>query len=92
MFNERALDANLSAQRDIGVELRGDVIGGVIRYSIGFFNGAADNGSPDMDVDHAKTLAGRLFLQPFALPSLKPLASWGSASASRPAKSGGTRP
>jgi len=77
VFNERALSANLSAQRDIGVELRGDVVGGLVRYSFGIFNGAADNASPDMDIDHAKTLAGRLFLQPFALPSLKPFGKLG---------------
>ncbi len=77
VFTERALDANLSAQRDVGAELRGDAIGGLLRYSLGMFNGAADNGSPDVDFDHAKTYAGRLFVQPFALPSLKPFGKLG---------------
>jgi phosphate-selective porin OprO/OprP len=77
VFNERALTANLAAQRDVGVELRGDIIGGVVRYSIGVFNGAANNASPDVDIDHAKTFAGRLFLQPFAVPSLKPFGKLG---------------
>jgi phosphate-selective porin OprO/OprP len=77
VFNERALDANLGAQRDLGVELHGDVVGGLVRYALGVFNGAANNASSDVDGDHAKTFGGRLFLQPFVRPALKPFGKLG---------------
>lgn len=71
VFTERALDQNLSAQRDVGAQLWGDVAGGVLRYEAGIFNGAPDSGLSDVDSSYAKSLAGRLFVQPFASPSLR---------------------
>jgi phosphate-selective porin OprO and OprP len=70
-FIERSLDANLSAQRDIGLQLYGDIAGGIVRYEGDVLNGNPDNGINDIDSDHAKTFAGRLFLQPFNAPGLK---------------------
>jgi phosphate-selective porin OprO and OprP len=70
VFVERALPQNLSAQREVGVELWGDIAGGLVRYEAGVFNGNPDNGNNDIDSDHAKTFEGRLVLQPFSLPSL----------------------
>ena len=40
---ERALDQNLSSQRDVGVVLWGDVAGGVFQYIAGGYNGDPDN-------------------------------------------------
>ena len=40
---ERALDQNLSSQRDVGVVLWGDVAGGIVQYIAGVFNGDPDN-------------------------------------------------
>src|SRR3954470_19806786 len=73
VFVERALPQNLSAQREVGVELWGEIAGGVVRYEAGVFNGNPDNGNNDIDSNHAKTFEGRLVLQPFSLPSLKGL-------------------
>jgi phosphate-selective porin OprO/OprP len=70
VFIERALDANLSAQRDIGMELRGDLPGRVVHYSIGMYNGGANNSNSDADLDHAKTYGGRILVRPFAPASL----------------------
>ena len=70
VFVERALPQNLSPQREVGVELWGDIAGGVVRYEAGVFNGNPDNGNNDIDSNHAKTFEGRLVLQPFSLPSL----------------------
>ena len=69
-FIERALDSNLSAQREIGLELWGDIANGLIRYEGGVFNGNADNGLTDVDSNHAKTFEGRIFIQPFNTASL----------------------
>ncbi len=64
-FMERSLSSNLSAQRDVGLQLYGDIGGGIVRYEADVLNGNPDNGNNDIDSDHAKTFAGRLFLQPF---------------------------
>ena len=70
VFGERALSQNLSPQREVGIELWGDIAGGLVHYEAGVFNGNPDNGNNDIDSDHAKTFEGRLVLQPFSLPSL----------------------
>src|ERR1035437_10267639 len=41
-FNERSLVTDLVPGRDLGVELHGDLFGGVVRYAAGIFNGVAD--------------------------------------------------
>ncbi|MES1209019.1 MAG: porin, partial [Pseudomonadota bacterium] len=71
VFAERALDQNLSAQREIGIQLWGDIGGGLVHWDLGVFNGNPDNGLNDIDSNHAKSFAGRLFVQPFALEPLR---------------------
>jgi phosphate-selective porin OprO and OprP len=71
VFIERGLSQNLSAQRDVGLELWGDIGGGILRYEAAVLNGNQDNGLTDVDSDHAKSFAGRLFLQPFSTDSLR---------------------
>ena len=68
---ERALDQNLSSQRDVGVQLWGDVAGGVVHYVAGVFNGDPDTSSADVDIDYAKDFAGRLFFRPFRAEGLR---------------------
>jgi phosphate-selective porin OprO/OprP len=74
---ERALDQNLSSQRDVGALLWGDVAGGVLQYIVGVVNGTADTTAGDTDLDHAKDFVGRLFVQPFAAPALRELGALG---------------
>jgi len=62
---ERALDQNLSSQREVGMQLWGDIAGGALQYAIAVVDGAPDGANPDNDFNHAKDLAGRIFLQPF---------------------------
>jgi phosphate-selective porin OprO and OprP len=71
VFTERALDSNLTAQREIGLQLWGDIAGGIVHYEGGIYNGNPDNGINDVDSDHAKTFEGRLFLQPFNTEALR---------------------
>jgi phosphate-selective porin OprO/OprP len=64
---ERALDSNLSAQRDVGAELWGDIANAAIHYELVWLNGNADGTLTDIDDEHAKTYGGRLFIRPFQL-------------------------
>ncbi len=66
---ERSLDQNLSAVRDVGLQLWGDLGGGVAQYALGIVDGSPDGTSPDTDFNHAKDLEGRIFLQPFRAKS-----------------------
>jgi len=63
VFAERALATNLAPNRDIGLQLAGEVSGGV-------FNGVPDLGNGDGDVSDAKDFVGRVFIQPFKTGSL----------------------
>jgi phosphate-selective porin OprO/OprP len=65
VFAERALATNLVPNRDVGLQLSGEIAGGVLAYQAGVFNGVPDLGNGDGDSYDAKDFAGRLFLQPF---------------------------
>ena len=65
-FVERGFPTNLVPNRDVGIQVSGDLAGGTLGYATGIFNGVADLGFGDLDANDAKELAGRLFLLPFA--------------------------
>ncbi|GAB3514592.1 OprO/OprP family phosphate-selective porin [Pseudoxanthomonas daejeonensis] len=63
---ERALPSELAPNRDIGVQLQGELAKGVVTYAAGVFNGSVDGrdavtSNPDNDFEYA----GRLFFEPF---------------------------
>ncbi|HTH46566.1 MAG TPA: porin [Candidatus Limnocylindria bacterium] len=66
LFIERAFPSQLTPNRDLGVQVSGDVLDGRLSYAAGVFNGAGDgrNGG-NSDIDDEKEFAGRLFAQPF---------------------------
>jgi phosphate-selective porin OprO/OprP len=64
-FVERALPTALVPNRDLGLQLGGEVLGGKLEYAVGLFDGVVDGGSSDADVTDAKEIAGRLFVRPF---------------------------
>jgi phosphate-selective porin OprO/OprP len=71
-FIERALPTSLVPNRDLGLQFGGDIAGGVVNYSVGYFNGvsdgaSADNNTPTADVenDTKGDWAARVFFQPF---------------------------
>jgi len=64
-FVERAFPTALVPNRDVGVMLHGELLGGVVSYAGGIFDGAPDGGSADSDTNDSKDLAGRLFLSPW---------------------------
>ena len=65
-FNERALPTGLVPNRDLGIQLWGDVAGGTLSYAAGVFNGVGDGRSTsNSDFEDNREFAGRVFAQPF---------------------------
>jgi len=63
---ERALPSELAPNRDIGVQLQGEVAGGTFTYAVGVYNGTVDGrdavtSNPDNEFEYA----GRVFFEPF---------------------------
>ncbi|HYE05748.1 MAG TPA: porin [Planctomycetota bacterium] len=64
-FLERGYPTSLAPNRDVGVQLHGDV-GTFGRYEVGVFNGTPDGASVATDVNDDKDGAARLWFTPFA--------------------------
>ncbi len=70
VFAERALATNLAPNRDVGLQLSGDISSGLFAWQAGVYNGFPDLGNGDGDVSDAKDFTGRVFIQPFKAGSL----------------------
>jgi phosphate-selective porin OprO/OprP len=67
-FVERGLPTFLVPTRDLGLQVWGELRGGLVSYALGVFNGARDSGNADVgdiDSNDAKDVAARVFTQPF---------------------------
>jgi phosphate-selective porin OprO/OprP len=65
-FNERSVATLLVPNRDLGVQVSGDVFNNTLNYTVGVFNGVADAASStNADFDNDKDLVGRLYATPF---------------------------
>ncbi|HEX5034456.1 MAG TPA: porin, partial [bacterium] len=76
-FVERGFPTELAPNRDLGVMLNGEILGGVLTYQAGVFNGVADGASADFDINNSKDFAGRVFAHPFKKTSIEPLKGLG---------------
>lgn len=67
LFPERALASSLMPNRDIGVQVQGDLAGNKVFYAVGIVNGIPDgtSSSTELDTNNGKDLAGRIVVQPF---------------------------
>jgi phosphate-selective porin OprO/OprP len=66
LFIERGYPTQLIPNRDVGVQLQGDLFDGTLSYAAGIFNGVGNGGSGDFETaDDDKDFAGRLFAHPF---------------------------
>lgn len=69
-FVERAFPTSLLPNRDLGVAVGGEALGGAVSYSLGYYNGVTDGGSSDatgdVETDTAGDWAARLFATPFS--------------------------
>jgi phosphate-selective porin OprO and OprP len=65
LFIERGLPTNLVPNRDVGIEVWGDVLGNRLSYALAVMNGTPDAGSVDGDTNDGKDYIARLFATPF---------------------------
>ncbi len=70
-FIERGFPTGFVPNRDIGVQLGGEIGGGLVSYNVGYTNGVLDGGSaennttPDGESDAKGDVSARVFFQPF---------------------------
>jgi phosphate-selective porin OprO/OprP len=77
LFAERALPTDLVPNRDIGIQLGGDLWSGVVQYQVGLFNGASDNAVGGLDNNDGKDYEARIFVEPFKRTAIEPLQGLG---------------
>jgi len=77
-FAERSIVSQFVPNRDIGIQVAGDVLKGKLSYALGVFNGVPDgtNNTNNTDTNDDKDVAARLFALPFK-DSGTPLAGLG---------------
>lgn len=90
LFIERSLPTNLVPNRDLGVQLFGDLAQERVSWAVGAFNGVVDGGSGDGDNNDGKDLAARLFLQPWVQHKGAALSGLGFGLAASTGKQEGT--
>ena len=74
LFVERAYPTQLLPNRDVGLQLHGDIGSGLLNYAVGVFNGVPDGGSGDIDrTDDGKDIAARIFAHPFKNTNIEAL-------------------
>jgi phosphate-selective porin OprO/OprP len=90
LFIERALPTNLVPNRDIGLQLHGELLEGALTYAVGAFNGVPDGASADANSDNSFDLVGRVFTFPLKRTDLRPLQGLGLGFATSRGKRLGT--
>jgi phosphate-selective porin OprO/OprP len=79
LFMDRALPTALAPNRDLGIQVLGDVKGGVFSYLAAVMNGVADGGSADADANDGKDVTARIIFRPFTRNIASPLRGLGVA-------------
>jgi phosphate-selective porin OprO/OprP len=79
LFFNRALPTALVPNRDLGIQVLGDVSGGRVSYMAGVMNGVPDGGSADLDTADGKDVSGRVIVRPFTKIASSPLRGLGVA-------------
>ena len=64
-FVERAFPTALVPNRDVGLQIHGELASGILAYSAALLDGAPDGGSVDTDLNDSKDFGGRVFISPF---------------------------
>jgi phosphate-selective porin OprO/OprP len=67
-FNERSVATGLTPNRDVGLQIQGDVLNKTLNYTVAYLNGVPDGGNNvtgSTDFDNNKAVAVRLFATPF---------------------------
>ena len=77
IFVERAHNTNFAPNRDVGMQLYGDLWNERVQYQAGVFNGVTDIGMGDGDNGNNKDLIARVMLEPFRGGKLTALREFG---------------
>ena len=65
-FVERGFPTELAPNRDLGLQLQGELVGGTVNYTLGYYNGTPDGRDvSSTDGDNRKEVGARLFFEPF---------------------------
>jgi phosphate-selective porin OprO/OprP len=72
LFMELALPSALAPNRDVGVQVLGDLAGGVVSYAAAVLNGVPGGGSADRDSNNGKDVVGRVTVRPFGKGTRRP--------------------
>jgi phosphate-selective porin OprO/OprP len=72
VFFERGLPNAIVPNRDVGIQVLGDLPGGKVSYAAAVMNGVPDGGSGDADNDDGKDLVGRIAIRPFGAQPTDP--------------------
>ena len=72
MFVERGAANALAPQRDLGVQVGGELAGGKLEYQAGLFNGSVDGSIAENAGVDGKDVDARLFWRPFRNPDAPP--------------------
>jgi phosphate-selective porin OprO/OprP len=65
-FVERGFPTELAPNRDLGVQLQGELFSSTVNYTVGYYNGTADGRDVVAnDADNRKEVGARLFFEPF---------------------------
>lgn len=64
-FVERGFPAELAPNRDLGIQLQGDLFNARLSYVIGAYDGTADGRNANTNADNRLEYAARLFAEPF---------------------------
>ncbi len=89
-FVEAAHTTSLTPNYDVGLQVHGEMWGGILGYALGIFNGAADGGSSDGDTSDNKDFAARVFAHPFRNGPAAALKELGLGAAATAGKHKGT--
>jgi phosphate-selective porin OprO/OprP len=77
MFVERSIANRLTPNRDVGLQLHGQLAEGTVGYQAGVFNGVNDNANGDGDVTSDEEMGVRVFAEPFKKTEVDPLKGFG---------------
>lgn len=65
-FVERGFVTELAPNRDLGIQLQGELLASRVHYTLGYYNGTADGRDVvTTDADNRKEVGARLFFEPF---------------------------
>lgn len=64
MQMERSLASNITPNRDVGIQILGDLAKGRVSFMAGIVNGTRDGSSSDLDTNDGKDVGGRVLVRP----------------------------